>query len=200
MRRLRKELETSPLPPANTRETNEAQLAAWRQTGDIKYRDQLISGNLKLAAELACELSSQFDGVRPRPRPDDLFSDGCLAMFPALDALRTAGHSNVYGYLRACIRNAMMLNLGVKSGAYNCEPVFWALTEAPSEATLLEVYEYCHDDLDRQIVRLRSEKTKSKDIAELLGMSETWVSERLSAIHDRMFPEIISPRLAKKRA
>jgi len=201
-------------PPLSAEEEAEAVLAC--QQGDENARNLLVEHNLRLVVFLARKFESSGVGI------EDLISIGTIGLIKAVSTYRSDKNVKLATYASRCIENEILMYLrkiaGRRTEVSIDEPLSsdWdgnelllsdiLGTEADSVLRPLE------DDVDRmllfkalerlpsrekQIISLRfginrASSMTQKEVAELLGISQSYISRLEKRIIARMRKDILS--------
>ncbi len=201
------------LPPPLTREEERTALAALSE-GDAQARQKLIEHNLRLVVYIARRFDNTGVGL------EDLVSIGTIGLIKAINTFDNSKNIKLATYASRCIENEILMHLRkvnpLKAEVSFSEPLNtdWD----GNELTLTDVLGTDEDvvqrpieeDVDRQLLRQaleklserektiitlrfgltgRNEKTQ-KEVAELLGISQSYISRLEKRIILRLKREI----------
>ncbi|MBE6909405.1 MAG: RNA polymerase sporulation sigma factor SigE [Ruminococcaceae bacterium] len=202
------------LPPPVTRE-REAELLARLETGDESVRKELIEHNLRLVAYIARRFENTGVNI------EDLISIGTIGLIKAINTYRSDKNIKLATYASRCIENEILMYLrkisGQKAEVSLDEPLGsdWDGNElllsdilGTEEDVVLKPIE---DDVDRtllrdaistltgrerEIITLRfgldgREERTQKEVADLLGISQSYISRLEKRIIARLKKEIL---------
>lgn len=203
------------LPSPLSREDEAQALAAWR-LGDEKARETLIEHNLRLVVYIARKFENT--GVAT----DDLISIGTIGLIKAVGTFKTDKNTKLATYASRCIENEILMHLrkiaNQKSEISFDEPLSsdWDGNELLLSDILGtepdSVLRPLEDDVDRQlllralsrlsardqqIISMRfgldgSDGMTQKEVADFLGISQSYISRLEKRIIARMKKDIIS--------
>ncbi|MCB6365195.1 RNA polymerase sporulation sigma factor SigE [Intestinibacillus massiliensis] len=204
--------ETLP-PPLAAQEEAEA-LAAWRE-GDTAARDILIERNLRLVVYIARKFENTGINV------EDLISIGTIGLIKAVGTYKSDKNTKLATYASRCIENEILMHLrkvsGQRSEVSFDEPLSsdWDGNELLLSDILGtepdSVLRPLEDDVDRQlliralgrlperekcIISMRfglngAEGKTQKEVADLLGISQSYISRLEKRIISRMKKDIL---------
>ncbi|MGE4548655.1 MAG: RNA polymerase sporulation sigma factor SigE [Intestinibacillus sp.] len=204
--------ETLP-PPLEAQEEAEA-LAAWRE-GDTAARDVLIERNLRLVVYIARKFENTGINV------EDLISIGTIGLIKAVGTYKADKNTKLATYASRCIENEILMHLrkvsGQRSEVSFDEPLSsdWDGNELLLSDILGtepdSVLRPLEDDVDRQlliralgrlpereknIISMRFglngvESKTQKEVADLLGISQSYISRLEKRIISRMKKDIL---------
>ena len=202
------------LPPPLTPE-EEKQLLARMMAGDAAARDELITHNLRLVVFLARKFESAAVST------EDLISIGTIGLIKAVGTYRSDKNVKLATYASRCIENEILMHLrklaGRRTEVSFDEPLSsdWDGNELLLSDILGtepdSVMRPIEDDVDRmlvhhalerlparerQIISLRfglglPESMTQKEVAELLGISQSYISRLEKRIIARMRKDIL---------
>ena len=186
------------LPPPLERE-KEAELIARMDEGDESVRGTLIEHNLRLVAYIARRFENTGINI------EDLISIGTIGLIKAVNTYRSDKNIKLATYASRCIENEILMHLR-KTAPQKSEVSF----DEPLNTEDL-VLKPIEDDVDRQllmdavdkltarertIITLRfglggrEEKTQ-KEVADLMGISQSYISRLEKRIIVRLKKEIL---------
>lgn len=204
--------ETLP-PPLDTKE-EAATLAAWRE-GDTSARDTLIERNLRLVVYIARKFENTGINV------EDLISIGTIGLIKAVGTYKSDKNTKLATYASRCIENEILMHLrkvsGQRAEVSFDEPLSsdWDGNELLLSDILGtepdSVLRPLEDDVDRQlllralsrlperekcIISMRfglggADGKTQKEVADLLGISQSYISRLEKRIISRMKKDII---------
>lgn len=200
------------LPPPLTRE-REAELLARLPSRDAAVRDELIEHNLRLVVYIARKYESSGIGV------EDLISIGSIGLIKAINSFQPAKGIKLATYASRCIENEILMQLRrtnkTRTEVSFDEPlnVDWDGNELKlSDVMGTEediIYQKIEEDIDRTLLSLamsklserervivelrfglagQEEKTQ-KEVADLLGISQSYISRLEKKILRRLSKE-----------
>ena len=193
------------LPPPLSAEEEAAAVAAC-QAGDRKARDTLIEHNLRLVVFLARKFESSGVGT------EDLISIGTIGLIKAVGTYRSDKNVKLATYASRCIENEILMYLrkiaGRRTEVSLDEPLSadWDGNELPDS-----VLRPLEDDVDRtlllhalrrlpererKIISMRfglglPEAMTQKEVADLMGISQSYISRLEKRIIARMRKDIL---------
>lgn len=202
------------LPPPLATADEAAALAAWR-AGDTGARDTLIEHNLRLVVYIARKFENTGVGV------EDLISIGTIGLIKAVGTYKSDKNTKLATYASRCIENEILMHLRKVSGQRSeisfDEPLSsdWDGNELLLSDILGtepdSVLRPIEDDVDRQlllralshlparekqIISMRfglggGDGKTQKEVADLLGISQSYISRLEKRIISRMRKEIL---------
>ena len=202
------------LPPPLSAEEEQAAVEAC-QAGDAQARNRLIEHNLRLVVFLARKFES------PAVSTEDLISIGTIGLIKAVGTYRSDKNVKLATYASRCIENEILMHLrklaGRRTEVSFDEPLSsdWDGNELLLSDILGtepdSVMRQLEDDVDRalvhhaldrlparekQIISLRfglglPESLTQKEVAELLGISQSYISRLEKRIIARMRKDIM---------
>ena len=204
---------TSKLKVLKNDETQALLLRA--KQGDMKAREELIAGNLRLVLSVIQRFANRGENA------DDLFQVGCIGLIKAINTYQPAKNIKLATYASRCIENEILMHLrktaNLKSEVSFDEPLNtdWdgnelllsdilgtesELVMKPIEADvdrqlLSDALEKL-EDREREIITLRfgldgrPERTQ-KEVADRLGISQSYISRLEKRIISRLKREIL---------
>ena len=201
------------LPPPLTREEEAAAFAAL-QAGDDKARETLIVHNLRLVVYIAKKFES------PSASPEDLISIGTIGLMKAVSTFHPEKNIKLATYASRCIENEILMHLRkvsqYRAEISIDEPlnVDWDGNELllsdllgtdedivsrgienESEHKLLRDAVARLEPRERQIMEMRfgllgGEEKTQKEVADLLGISQSYISRLEKKIIRRLHDEL----------
>ena len=202
------------LPPPLSRDV-EAQMIARLDEGDFEVRQILIEHNLRLVAYIARRFDNTGINI------EDLISIGTIGLIKAINTYKPAKNIKLATYASRCIENEILMHLrktsSLKSEVSFDEPlntdwdgnelllsdilgtendVVMKPIEADVDRQLLFNAMEKLDEREKQIITMRfgldgrQEKTQ-KEVADLLGISQSYISRLEKRIISRLKKEIL---------
>ena len=202
------------LPPPFSRE-KEAELLARLDAGETEVRQELIEHNLRLVAYIARRFENTGVGI------EDLISIGTIGLIKAINTYKSDKNIKLATYASRCIENEILMHLrktsNQKAEVSFDEPLGsdWDGNElllsdvlGTDEDTVMKPIE---EDVDREILRSavatltarereiitlrfglsgQEEKTQ-KEVADLMGISQSYISRLEKRIIVRLKKEIL---------
>ena len=201
--------------PAPLKREEEARLIALLEQGDNGARDRLIEHNLRLVAYIARRFENTGINI------EDLISIGTIGLIPAVGTYKPAKNIKLATYASRCIENEILMYLrktaNQKTEVSFDEPLN---TDWDGNELLLSdilgtendlVMKPIEDDVDRQLLSLALEKLSDrerriitlrfgldgrpertqKEVADLLGISQSYISRLEKRIISRLKKEIL---------
>lgn len=195
-------------PPLSTEE--EAAAIAGCQNGDVGCRDRLIEHNLRLVVYIAKKFENTGINI------EDLISIGTIGLIKAIETYNTDKKTKLATYASRCIENEILMHLrkvsSQKTEVSFDEPLS---TDWDGNELLLSdilgtepdcVMRPVEDDVDRQLLRRAldqlperektiismrfgladGEERTQKEVADLLGISQSYISRLEKRIIKRM--------------
>jgi len=165
-------------------------LAMRARTGGEKNRQELIEYCLGLVRYKADQM------VKTSPRllnclKEDIRSEGVLALIKAVDTLLKGTHKedgNSLGYISVAISRGMGIFVDDELKKSNAVP-FEDTASGVSSASLLELWDtlnsICQSEEERNIIEMRSFGYTDSQIAEVLDLPQTTVSQLRRELYDR---------------
>lgn len=202
------------LPPPLAAADEATALAAWRE-GDELARDMLIEHNLRLVVYIARKFENTGVGV------EDLISIGTIGLIKAVGTYKSDKNTKLATYASRCIENEILMHLRKVSGQRSeisfDEPLSsdWDGNELLLSDILGtepdSVMRPIEDDVDRQllfralahlpareqhIISMRfglggGDGKTQKEVADLLGISQSYISRLEKRIISRMRKDIL---------
>ena len=202
------------LPPPLTRD-EESELIARLEEGSEEVRSQLIERNLRLVVYIARRFENTGVGI------EDLISIGTIGLIKAVGTYKPAKNIKLATYASRCIENEILMYLrktaNQKTEVSFDEPLN---TDWDGNELLLSdilgtdndlVMKPIEDDVDRQLLSLALEKLSDrerriitlrfgldgrpertqKEVADLLGISQSYISRLEKRIISRLKKEIL---------
>ena len=192
------------LPPPLSRDV-EAQMIARLDEGDFEVRQILIEHNLRLVAYIARRFDNTGINI------EDLISIGTIGLIKAINTYRSDKNIKLATYASRCIENEILMylrkNANQKAEVSFDEPLLSDILGTDGDTVLRPI----EDDVDRQLLttavsRLserereiitlrfglggREEKTQ-KEVADYLGISQSYISRLEKRIIARLKREIL---------
>ncbi len=202
------------LPPPLTREEEQAALEALAK-GDESARQKLIEHNLRLVVYIARRFDSPAAGL------EDLISIGTIGLIKAVNTFDTGKNIRLATYASRCIENEILMFLRKNRSRRTEVSIFEPLSADYDGNELLlgdilgtegdTVLEPIEDDVDRMLLRqalehlskrereiitLRfglegGEERTQKEVADILGISQSYISRLEKRIIQRMRRDIM---------
>lgn len=202
------------LPPPLTRD-EEADLIERLDRGEERVKSQLIERNLRLVVYIARRFENTGVGI------EDLISIGTIGLIKAINTYKPAKNIKLATYASRCIENEILMHLrktaSLKSEVSFDEPlntdwdgnelllsdilgtegdvVMKPIEEDVDRQLLFDAMEKL-DERERQIITMRfgldgrAERTQ-KEVADLLGISQSYISRLEKRIISRLKREIL---------
>ena len=182
------------LPPPLSPE-EEAEAAAACQTGDENARRRLIEHNLRLVVFLARKFESSGVGT------EDLISIGTIGLIKAVSTYRSDRKVKLATYASRCIENEILMYLrkiaGRRTEVSFDEPLSsdW-LEDDVDRVLLLRALSHL-PPREREIISMRfgidlPESMTQKEVADRLGISQSYISRLEKRIIAKMRRDIVS--------
>ena len=202
------------LPPPLSK-VEEAELIARLDRGEETVKSQLIERNLRLVVYIARRFENTGVGI------EDLISIGTIGLIKAINTYKPAKNIKLATYASRCIENEILMHLrktsGLRSEVSFDEPLN---TDWDGNELLLSdilgtendvVMKPIEDDVDRQLLSEAMEKLDGrekqiitmrfgldgrpertqKEVADLLGISQSYISRLEKRIISRLKKEIL---------
>ena len=176
-----------PLPPEE-----EAAAAAACQAGDEGARRTLIEHNLRLVVFLARKFESSGVGT------EDLISIGTIGLIKAVSTYRSDRKVKLATYASRCIENEILMYLRKIADILGTEPdsVMRPLEDDVDRALLVRALSRL-PPRERQIISMRfgidlPEAMTQKEVADRLGISQSYISRLEKRIIAKMRRDIVS--------
>ena len=203
------------LPPPLTREEELAAVTTLKRTGDAALRGMLIEHNLRLVVYISKRFENTGINI------EDLISIGTIGLIKAVNTFNSGKNIKLATYASRCIENEILMYLrkinAQRTEVSFDEPLN---TDWDGNELLLsdilgtdedEVYRPLEDDADRQmlmeaidtldqrereIILLRfglpqGREYTQKEVADLLGISQSYISRLEKRIIDRLRKEML---------
>ena len=187
------------LPPPLSRD-EESELIAQLEEGEERVKSQLIERNLRLVVYIARRFENTGINI------EDLISIGTIGLIKAVDTYKPARNIKLATYASRCIENEILMHLrktaSQKSEVSFDEPLN---TDWDGNELLLSdilgtdsdtVMRPIEADVEKQIITMRfgldgrPERTQ-KEVADLLGISQSYISRLEKRIISRLKKEIL---------
>ena len=194
-----------------------AELLKRTKQGDMKAREELIAGNLRLVLSVIQKFTNRGENV------DDLFQVGCIGLIKAINTFNPTKNIKLATYASRCIENEILMYLRrtskMKLEVSIDEPlnVDWDGNELLLSDILGTeedvIYKDMEDEVEkdllknavsrlspreRKIVELRyglkrqdGEEMTQKEVADLMGISQSYISRLEKKIMMRLKKEIV---------
>lgn len=189
-------------------------VALWLEDGDIEARNKLIEHNLRLVAHIIKKYYTQGEDA------DDLISIGTIGLIKAINSFRSDKNIKLATYASRCIENEILMYLRrtskLKSEVSFDEPLntdfegnelllsdilgtdsdtVYGSVESGVEKELLKEALSHLSERERRIMDLRfglsgGEEMTQKDVADELGISQSYISRLEKRIIERLKREI----------
>jgi len=202
------------LPPPLSREAEAAALALL-DAGDTEVRQLLIEHNLRLVAYIARRFENTGVGI------EDLISIGTIGLIKGISTFKSERNIKLATYASRCIENEILMHLrktaNQKAEVSIDEPlgsdwdgnelllsdilgtdedVVMKPLEEDAERTLLRNAVAALPEREREIIRLRfgldgQEERTQKEVADLMGISQSYISRLEKRIIARLQKEIL---------
>ena len=205
---------TSKLPVLSNEE--KAELFIKIKQGDKKAREKFINGNLKLVLSVIKKFNNRGENV------DDLFQVGCIGLIKAINTFNIEKNIKLATYASRCIENEILMYLRRSSKTKNEvsfdeplntdgdgnellladilgteEDIVFKDLENETDKKIVKEYICKLNSRERDIMNLRfgfntGEEKTQKEVADMLGISQSYISRIEKKIIHKMKKEILA--------
>ena len=184
---------TALLPVLNEEQKTQLLLAA--KAGNSEARAQMIQGNLRLVLSVVQKFAGRGENL------DDLFQVGCIGLIKAINTFKVDKKIKLATYASRCIENEILMylrrNSKTKTEVSIDEPlnVDWEGNELLLSDILGTENDIITKDIENKVemrfgILPETEEKTQKEVADILGISQSYISRLEKKIMRRLKKEI----------